>query len=1401
MSTPRALIDVSWEVGHKVGGVHTVLSTRAKTLVERHGDAYLAVGPWLLSGGNVDRVLEPDSELDGFAEGCRAAGVPVRAGRWLVPGRPRTLLVEFSGLFARKDDLLRDLWDRHRVDSLRGDWEYEEPVVFGAAAALVVERWWREFCGGGTGAVAQFHEWLSAAALLSVRDRAPEIATLFTCHSTVLGRALGEGGRAPADRLAGRTPEAAASDLGVPARHSIESAAARAADVLATVSEPSAEECAVFHGRKPEAILPNGIDLDTLGRRVAGVTRREARERLSDVAARLLGESVRESAILVSGGRYEFRNKGFDLLLEAAAAVNRRPGNPVVLFLFVPSGTSGVRHDVAARLTAAAAPVDPLAGVATHVLFKGDRDPVAERCARLGLTNAAGCRVRVLHVPAYLEGGDGVVNISYEAAVQGADLGIFPSAYDAWGYTPQECLALGVPAVTTDAAGFGAWCRARDLGPSDGVWVLERRGRTAEEARDRLADIIHGFLSSPPSRKVLAPACRDAVRPTTWVNLVGEHEKAFELALASASQRAGEATPPPRRGRRIAARSANQGDRPRVFPLEVRAELPAEIAGLKHLAGNWRWTWDRAAQDLFEALSPTTWAATRNNPLRTIREAPAADIAAAAGDRGFRDRLRRCLKSLDAYMAVPPAPRGGVTAGAPVAYVSAEFGIHECLPVYSGGLGVLAADHLRAASDLALPLVAVGILYRRGYFRQRLEGGVSQRSLPDALDPADVSLEPVVDGEGRPVQITIGIPAATLSLRAWKAQVGRIPLYLLDADLEGNRPEDRVITHHLYGGDGEYRIRQEIVLGRGAVRLLARLGIPAAVWHLNEGHGAFAPLERAAAMVRDDGLTFDEAREVLRASTLFTTHTPVPAGHDRFSEDLVRRYFSDVASWAGVPWDRFIGLGAAPGEPGMFNMTALALQFAGRVNGVSRDHGLVSRRLFRGLRPRLLPDEMPVGHVTNGVHLAAWTGPEIADLLGAVDRPVTGEDFSGRAADLDARALWEARGRARQRLLDAVRARLRRTFAERGDSPALLARILDGLDPAALVVGFARRFATYKRADLLLRDPARLRAILDGQGRPVRILLAGKAHPADAVAQEMLARMATLARGDEFAGRIVLLEDYDMGLARSLVQGADVWLNTPRPPMEASGTSGMKAVANGGLHVSVADGWWPEGYDGTNGWRIGDAVPTGDAATLDARDADSLYRLLEEEIVPEFFRRDRRGVPKEWVERVRNSLRGLPAVFDAARMVHEYAEGFYVPLAARGAALRAGRFAAARDLAERCQRVRLGMRDLRILSATLADRGTVRPGDTLDLRVEVDPGPLSPEDFRVEVVLGARAGDGDLSGASSIALPAAGEGEGGALLFAGTCEVPCVGSHGWAVRVRPSWGDGPPGLNDPVVWA
>ncbi|MCY3001867.1 MAG: alpha-glucan family phosphorylase [Planctomycetota bacterium] len=1399
------LFEVSWEVCNKVGGIHTVISTKAKTLVERFGDEYVAIGPWLLGRRESGDVFEEERGHEAFVESCRALGVPVRVGRWKIPGRPLVILVEFTGLYGKKNDILSDLWSQHGVDSITGGWDYDEPVIFGWAAAMVIERWCHERVSRTTGfAVAQFHEWMTGSGLLYLKQKLPAIGTVFTTHATILGRSLSHGGTEPAEGLKGRKPEDAAGDVGVRSKHSMEAACAQKADVFTTVSEITAREAELLLGRKADPLLPNGIDLSVIDELAGPVLRDEARERLLRFASRFLGRDVTNAALLVLSGRYEFHNKGIDLLLEALAQCNTRPGREIVVLLAVPAGQSGVAQALRERLEHPETPAHGALGVSTHNLIDPDNDPIQKAAVRLGLANAAGSRVTLVQVPIYLHAKDGLFDLPYEAVLRTADLSLFPSFYEPWGYTPEESLAVGVPTVTTDLAGFGLWARAEKLGRKDGVWLLDRAGIDDVKSTATLATWIDEFVAGELGRKGIVETCRRTAQRTAWSDLVKRYYTAFDAALEAAKTRV-DGQPMARFRSRVplTIAPAVEGKRPRLYPFEVSATLPRELAGLERLSRNVYWCWDPEGTSLFEEISTVGWDSSGHNPVLFLRMVFPEDLESRARDPKYVAKLERVLARFDRYMASKGSQTwGAISAEHPVAYFCAEFGLHESLKVYSGGLGILAGDHLKSASDIGLPLVAVGLFYHAGYLRQKLSAAGDQMALPAENDPRNLPIELVRDANGAPVEVQLQLPSATLFLRAWRVQVGRVDLYLLDSDYDKNRAEDRAITQQLYGGDHEHRLRQELVLGRGGVKLLGTMGVEPSVFHINEGHAAFLVLSRTGKLIRDHGLTFDEARELVRSTTVFTTHTPVPAGHDRFAEDLMRRYFSDVEGWLGVTWERFLSLGQAEEDRANFNMTYLAMGFAGFTNGVSKLHGEVSKDLLRPYWPRLLRSEVPVRSVTNGVHLSSWMHPELQRLCGGGAEPIRGADVRERAAKLDPRALWAARTALRARFLAHARASIERAFVDRHDSPALLAKMLEGLDPDALLVGFARRFAPYKRADLVLRDLERLKALFTDPRRPVRLFFAGKAHPRDTEGQKILRKVVEITRSPEFAGRIFFLEDYDIELARALVQGVDVWLNNPIRSLEASGTSGMKVAANGGLNLSIADGWWIEGYDGTNGWTVGEDRVWPNPELQDEIDSRSVVELLQRELAPLYFERDGDGVPRRWMERALRSLGTIPAEFNTDRMVSEYRDRAYAPMSKLYAELSRDRCAPARALAAVRARSRKAFGELAILEAQVSDLNGLRVGDTVEARVKVDLAGLAPSDVTVELVLGHSKDGGELRNPVQVALQAEGALEGKVQAYHGTYRIQRSGNfaYGLRVRIRPIEGLDD-GTGDLVRWA
>jgi starch phosphorylase len=700
-------------------------------------------------------------------------------------------------------------------------------------------------------------------------------------------------------------------------------------------------------------------------------------------------------------------------------------------------------------------------------------------------------------------------------------------------------------------------------------------------------------------------------------------------------------------------------------------EIPLELSRLSDLAYNLWWTWSPEAHVLFHSIHPARWRH-YHNPIEVLRHVEPARWDRLLLDRTFVRAYEAVVQEFDDYVARAGSawfPRTwGEHQGGPVAYFSTEYGWHECLGVYSGGLGVLSGDTCKSASDLGIPFVGVGLMYRRGYFQQTIDAeGTQQHVYPD-LDVHRLPLRPVAGRDGKPLRVGLELPGRRVLLGAWKVDVGRAPVLLLDTDVPENHPADRSITSFLYVRGREMRLCQEIVLGIGGVRVLEALGIAPSVWHMNEGHSAFLAIERIRGQVRRNGIAFAEALRRTAGNALFTTHTPVPAGNEVFATDLVRRYLEDAAAECGVAAGELLALGRANGNDAEFNLTALAIRTSSRTNGVSALHGRVADAMWKGLAPA--GGRPGITHVTNGVHTPSWAGPEIGGLLrrelgGSLDEKLLDPAFPAALTRIPEAALWAAHEAQKRRLLTFTRDRLQDQFARHGRSPGELREVQEVLDPAALTLGFARRFATYKRANLLFRDRDRLRAILGRADCPVQIVFAGKAHPADLPGRELIRDIVLASQSADLRGKIVFLENYDMRVARHMVQGVDVWINTPRRPLEASGTSGMKAAVNGGLNLSILDGWWCEGYDPSHGWAIGRDDDGRDPETQDREDAEALYALLENEVVPCFYRRNDAGLPTEWIARMKAAILQLAPRFSSDRMMREYAESLYLPASRR----------------------------------------------------------------------------------------------------------------------------------------
>ncbi len=696
-------------------------------------------------------------------------------------------------------------------------------------------------------------------------------------------------------------------------------------------------------------------------------------------------------------------------------------------------------------------------------------------------------------------------------------------------------------------------------------------------------------------------------------------------------------------------------------------KLPFPLQALERLSWNYWWTWSRDGASLFQDLDSEAWDECEHNPRRLLKKVSEYRLAQMATDPSYLELLNNILSGFDKYMTAPPRPVG-IEPDHPVAYFCAEYGIHNSLPMYSGGLGVLAGDHLKSASDLQIPLVGVGLLYRYGYFRQRLTREGWQEERYGETDPATLPLT-LVQQDGRPMLVAVLIRERNVRARVWRADVGRVCLYLLDTNIEENEETDRLVTGHLYGGDRETRIVQEMLLGIGGVRLLRKLGIEPSVYHLNEGHSAFLTLELARELIQAEGINFAKAAERVKSRCVFTTHTPVAAGNDEFAVELVARSFGpDYEKELGLSHDEFIALGRVDpaNQKEAYGLTPLAIRMCRSTNGVSKKHGEVSRSLWHKLWPTKKVEDIAISAVTNGVHAPTWTAPLIQALFEkyvspnwteVLRHPEQWEQGIGRISDEE---LWLAHSLLKERLVAFVRQRAFQTRVNRAESQSYIDAARELFDPNALTIGFARRVAGYKRWNLLLTDQARLLRLINDENRPVQFVFAGKAHPQDSESKLVLQQVAQWKYDPKVQNRAVFLEDYDHEIARQLVQSVDVWMNVPRRPLEASGTSGEKVAMNGGLNFSVLDGWWLEGYDGTNGFAIGDTVAT-KPSEMDIADAESLYRVLEQEVVPAYYERDDKGVPRKWLAMMKRSIITLAPEFNSNRMVEDYLRRIYLP--------------------------------------------------------------------------------------------------------------------------------------------
>ena len=1345
---PNYLFEVSWEVCNKVGGIYTVVSTKAYTLTQQLRDKYIAIGPdFNRDEMNVD--FEEDVNLlKGWKRSAYREGLRVRTGRWKIKGSPLVILVDFSSFLPQKDELLGKFWEDYKVDSISGQWDYIEPVLFGYAAGKVIESFVRNYrCLPTDRIVAHFHEWMTASGGLYLKSVLPGVANVFTAHATVMGRAIAGNGLQLYGDMEKFNVDELAQRFNVMAKHSIERAGAREADSFTTVSEITSVECRHMLGRTPDVITPNGFEEEIVWKEpVLSQKRKEARDLFLKIAEVSLGKKFESEPLIVgTSGRYEFRNKGLDEFIDALAALNRNEmlSREILAYILVPGWNHGPRKDLQAYLHGGDFHSDPFAiKNVTHYMGDSENDAVLKKLRQTGLLNDASGKVSVMFVPAYLNGVDGIFDKHYYELLPGFDLTLFPSYYEPWGYTPLESIAFGVPSVTSSLAGFGRWVIAHSEN-HECVSVIERNDYTGAPVQEQLVDVMLEYAAlDPDSLNRRRQEAQELSKSALWKNLIGNYYQAYSDALHVAAGREQERL---YNGGEIHEQAnfvkqrlvANAPSWTRVM---IERRLPERLHALEELSRNLWWSWIQEARALFESIDLELWNEVDRNPIALLDNLSADQFEKLEKDADFLARMDAVYAQFREYMA-----RKSDAKGPRIAYFSMEYGLHSSLKIYSGGLGILAGDYLKEASDQNIPMKAVGLLYRYGYFTQKLSANGEQEATYEPQNFYKLPITPERDEHGNWKSIVLHYPGRDVTARIWRCDVGRTELYLLDTDHDLNLEEDRSITHYLYGGDWENRLKQEILLGMGGIKALTALGVQADVFHCNEGHAAFIGIRRIQDLIARYGLSFSEALEVVRSSSLFTTHTPVPAGHDAFPESMIRQYMSRVPEALKITWEQFINLGKVnPNDPNeKFSMSFLACNLSQEVNGVSKLHGEVSKEILGGLWPGYFKEELHIGYVTNGVHFPTWA----ASNLHHIYQKAFGPAFEKSDYDVSIwqgirnvpdEELWDARLHLKKKLIDYIRRRLSNPESFRFNAPGDIVKVAESLDPHKLTIGFARRFATYKRAYLLFSNLDRLDRIVNNPDRPVQFLFAGKAHPNDKPGQDLIKRIVEVSSMPQFVGKVLFIPNYDMHLARRMVQGVDVWMNTPTRPLEASGTSGEKAVMNGVLHFSVLDGWWVEGYRKNGGWMLPEKQTFADQRLQDELDAETIYSIIEEEIVPAYYNRTEDGVSHQWVGYMKNSIADIASRFTTKRMIEDYQRQYYAPLHERNRKLVADDFREAREIAfwKRCVS-KLWDDNVFILEARTLDVGkeAIVTGHVYKTQAVVSLGHLTSDDIGVELVI------------------------------------------------------------------
>lgn len=1350
LMVPDYLLEASWEVCNKVGGIYTAIASKAQLLAEEFKDNYLLIGPDVWKETHQNPEFTEDKFLfKSWHEAADAEGLRIKIGRWNIPGKPVVVLVDFTPYFAEKDKIFAHFWEHYKLDSLTGDWDYVEPAFFGYAAGKVIDSFYNFNISHHDKIIAQFHEWMTGTGILYLKEFVPQVGTVFTTHATVLGRTIAHNGLPLYKNLENYNPEAIARQFGMTAKFSLEKLAAREADYFTTQSQVTNNECRHFLEKEADLLTPNGFDDSWVPVKEAYMEKRtRSREKILEVAGAITGQEYSIDTILIlNSGRYEIRNKGIDIFINALGMLNKQSKLPetVIAVIAVASGFNVPKKNILDRMKKRDFGQPRQEEYCTHGLAEPENDFILKQLKGNGLLNRPEDKVKVIYIPTNLNGTDGIFNLDYYDLLIGFDGTVFPSYYEPWGYSALESLAFHIPTITTSVSGFGQWIRTFFPTLKDCTAVIERNDDNDHEVVEQIVRHISNCASKTENEIIKARIkAYEISRSALWKNLIVNFKEIYSDTLEETAARA-ELYAGKQPQLHVSPLKCVVDIKPDWKKVLIQQRIPGNLEGMERLAKNLWWSWNYEGSELFELINKDRWYELKFNPIALLESLSYNELQDLSTNEAFVEKLSVVTAAFDAYMALASEkPKEQV------AYFSMEYGLHDTVKIFSGGLGMLAGDYLKEASDSNFNIIGIGLLYRYGYFTQSLSIFGDQIATYTPQKFTHLPLIPIRDEHGNWLKITFALPGRTMYAKIWRCDIGRIPLYLMDTDIEENEEADRGITHQLYGGDLENRLRQELLLGIGGIRMLDAMAIRPDVYHSNEGHSAFIGLERLRKLIQYEKFTFPQALEIVRSSTLFTTHTPVPAGHDTFPEDLLRRYLSHYPDHLNLKWEQFMNLGRMVEYDihEKFSMSVLAAKLSQEINGVSKIHGRVTRELFVKLYHGYYPGELHIGYVTNGVHFPTWTAKSWQQLYA---REFGDGFFSDQSNPqywqnihkVDDETIWNIKLKQKGQMTEYLLQHLYADMTRRHENPKLIFKIKDAVNPKALTIGFARRFATYKRAHLLFSNLDRLSKIVNNKEKPVQFMFAGKAHPNDKAGQDLIKRIYEISHIPEFVGKIFFFENYDMEIAKYLIKGVDIWLNTPTRPLEASGTSGEKAVMNGVVNFSVLDGWWAEGFRTNAGWALQEEATYDNHQFQDELDAETIYSILEDEIIPIYYDVDPRNVPVQWVSYIKNTISEIAPHFTMKRQLDDYIRQYYNPLFKRSKMMAAKNYEMARHIASWKRKVIRGWESIEVVSVKTPD-SNIKPlslGESFKAEIVLDLNELSGTDIGIEVLFGKKIND------------------------------------------------------------